>query len=339
MNRKIIGILICMLLSGISIFSNASAVIVKTDHSWKIEDDYSFPQQGDYDYGITNEDIQDYALNIKSIHYVGKTITIKADIHNYGLCFISGGYGWYSSNGRSCWVEWDFNYPTTTTVDISYRCYDDVTVDWRVELDGTHLVSLSVPGVGSSKNWKIVTIEDVDITAGPHTLFLGTYQMDYYPDYRVDWVKIGDLKIEAESYDRMGGNDPNPDLRGVHIIPKDINVQLWNGNPFDGVLLFEDFVGDTNSVIDNKHLYPGNTYPAHYIENNGVSRIEYEYTIQSIKDKIYVIIDPDDILEEINEDNNFASKKIFDLNQFSNLFERFLQHFPMFEKILNQIIL
>ena len=337
MNKKIFGILVCILLIGISIFSNVSAIIVKTDHNWKIEDDYSFPQIGDYDYGISNQNIHNCALCMINNLYVGKTITIKADIHNYGLCFIGGGWGWYSSNGRSCWVEWDFNYPTTTTVDISYRCWDDVTVDWRVELDGAHLASPSVPGVGSKKNWKIVTIEDVDITAGPHTLFLGTYQMDYYPDYHVDWVKIGDLKIEAESYNRMGGNDPNPDLRGVSIVPGDINVQLWNGNPFDGVLLNEDFVGNTNTVIDNKHQYSGNTYLAHYIENNGVSRIEYEYTVQSIKDKIFVIIDPDDTLNEINEDNNFASKKIFRLNQFNNLFERFLQRFPLFEKILNQI--
>ena len=60
--------------------------------------------------------------------------------------------------------------------------------------------------------------------------------MDYYPDYHLDWIKIGDMQIEAENYDRMGGNDPNPDWRGLHIMPMGVNppsyhnlkIQIWD---------------------------------------------------------------------------------------------------------------
>jgi hypothetical protein len=282
-------------------------------HDVTIIDDYSYPGYFDYDYGLGYGDI-----HINNKYEKNGEITISADIHNYGICKVLGGYGWYSSTGRSCWVEWDFNYSTTETVDISFRCIDDVSVHWRVELDSVELASPNVPGVGSNLNyWKIVTIEDVLITEGSHTLFLGTYQQDYYPDYKLDWVKIGDIHIEGEKYDRMGGNDPNSDWRGVRIDPSGANpptytnlaVQLWNGDPLSGgVLLHEDFVGEINSVMDRWHVYPGNYFDAHYIENEGVGVLEYIWTPRGeIRNyDIYVVVDPYDVLEEINETNNVA---------------------------------
>jgi len=282
-----------------------------------IIDDNSYPGYEDYDYGLGYSDI-----HISNDYEKNGEITISADIHNYGICRVHGGHGWYSSNGRSCWVEWDFNYSTTELVDISYRCIDDVSVHWRVELDGIELASPNVPGVGSGYNyWKIVTIRNVSISEGPHTLFLGTYQMDYNPDYKIDWIKIGDIHIETENYDRMGGNDPNSDLRGVHIVPMGANpptttnlvAQIWNGDPSsDGVLLQEDFIGEKNMVIDRWHNYPGNTFEAYYIENEGIGVIEYEWTprVEIRNYDIYIVIDPYEVLDEINETNNIAHTSI-----------------------------
>lgn len=329
----VIGIII--LFVGAGLVPNMFTIIVKADHNWTIDDDYSFPKVGDYDYGISSQDL----VFDNDDPSVGDTITITADIHNYGLCLVSSPYGWYSPDGRSCWIEWDFSYPITDTIDISYRCYDDVTVDWRVELDGNHLASPSVPGVGSNNYWKIVTIEDVNITAGSHTLFLGTYEMDFYPDYRLDWVKIGDLKIEAETYDRMGGFDPEPDWCGVIIYPRDITVQIWQGDPLsDGVLLYEDFVGDTNTVKDFNHLYPENSYTAQYIENNGTGKISCEYTIKSFWDEIYVVIDPDNFLNETDESNNMVSKPCPYNIPFMPFWMKLLERFPHLFPILRELI-
>jgi hypothetical protein len=273
-----------------------------------IMDDHAFPQSNDWDFGLSATDIQ---LSNPS-PAVGEPVTIVAGIHNLGLGQADSAWGWYSPNGRSCWGEWDFNSPATETVDISYRCRDDVTVDWRVELDGVHLGSPSVPGVGTGTHWKTVTLHDVPITAGPHTVFLGTYQMDYYPDYRLDWVQIGDQRIEAETYDRMGGNDPNPDLRGLTIWPREVAVRVWDGLPNQGTLLFEGPVGDTNTVIDSAHQYPGYTWPARYISNNSLASVAATW-IPSTGGwhDLYVQVDPAGTLTEIDEMNNIAHLSVW----------------------------
>ena len=276
-----------------------------------IKDDHSFPGYNEFDYGLSSSDIH---LGNSSPD-AGETTTITAYVHNYALCRARTAWGWYSSSGRSAWAEWDFNYPDDGMVDISFRCHDDVSVHWRVELDGVELASPNVPGCGSGDHWKIVTIHDVPIISGPHTLFLGTYQLDFYPDYCVDWLQIGDVRIEAETYDRMGGNDPNSDYRGLYISPRAANppascnltVQIWEGDPSaGGILLCEDFVGPTNTVIDSGHHYTGGTYEAHYIENGGQAALSCEWNPANPGAEIYVVVDPYDVLNEIDETNNVA---------------------------------
>ena len=287
------------------------------DYVVTIEDDFSYPQYSDRDYGLEANDIEFSNENPQP----GETVTIRAAVHNHGVCQAGGAWGWYSSNGRSCWGEWDFDYTGPDFVDISYRCQDkDATVRWRVELDGVHLASVDVPRSATDVSWKVVTIHDVPISAGGHRLFLGTYQMDYYPDYHLDWLRIGDVHIEAEDYTRMGGNDPNPDLRGLGVFPRaanppastDLTVQLWNGDPSaGGVLLAEDFVGETNEVIDSGHDYSGNRYTAHYIANNDVGTLEVDWTPPTAGTyDLYVVVDPHEVLNEIDEDNNVTHRTI-----------------------------
>ena len=281
-----------------------------------IEDDFSHPQYAEYDYGLTDEDI---GLS-NSNPPIGESVTITAHINNSGSCIAYAPHGHYSSNGRSAWAEWDFSSPVSATIDISYRCRDDVSVDWRVELDGIHLASPTVPGCGTGLHWKIVTIHDVPITAGAHTIFLGTYQMDFSPDYRLDWIQLGEIHIEAETYDRMGGNDPNPDNRGLLIYPMATNllesyiltVQIWDGNPnMDGILLFEDFVGPTNEIYDYWHCSPANTITVQYIESGGQAAIECEWIPEGPGEHdIYIVIDPNEVLGEVDETNNIAHRSI-----------------------------
>ncbi|MCD4690334.1 DNRLRE domain-containing protein [bacterium] len=278
--------------------------------------DDMFPLWEEWDWGLLDEDI---IADIPS-PLVGEQVTITTTIHNLALCQARGAHGWYSPIGRSCWGEWDFSTTRDDTVDISYRCRDDVDVDWRIELDGLHLYTMTVPGVGDTNLWNIVTVRDVPIPAGQHRIFLGTYQMDYNPDYFVDWITIGDTRIEAETYDRMGGNNPDGDMCGLTIEPRAsdppntsrITVQLWDGEPQgSGVLLFEEFVGPTNTVADVYDDYPENYFEAHYIPSGGSADLTHQWTpVDTDTQEFYVVVDPDSLLVEIDETNNIAVFRI-----------------------------
>lgn len=281
-----------------------------------IELDDSFPRWEAWDWGLSEGDIQ--ADN--PAPFVGEPVTITATIHNYALCQARSAHGWYSPLGRSCWGEWDFTTTRAETIDVSYRCRDNWDVDWRIELDGLHLHTLTVPSLGDTNLWNIVTVRDVPVGAGNHRIFLGTYQMDYDPDYFVDWIEIGDSRIEAETYDRTGGNDPDGDKRGLTIEPRAcdppdssrITVQLWEGDPEGtGTMLFEGFVGPTNTVADVGDHYADNYYEAHYIPSNGSAGISHHWTPADTDTQVfYIVVDPDSLLGEINETNNVATFRI-----------------------------
>ena len=110
----------------------------------------------------------------------------------------------------------------------------------------------------------------------------------------------------------MGGNDPNPDFRGLSVYPRDIKLQIWDGDPGSGILINETLVGEEQIVIDRQQNHPGNTYYAHYIENNGVYTVGIPWKpSHGFIHKISVVIDPYDDLDEIDETNNFYSKIVF----------------------------
>ncbi len=271
-----------------------------------ITDDPAPPHYRDYDYAV---DPSDMTLSV-STPAVGDTVTLSAVVRNLALCRAGGAWGHYSPDGRSCWAEWDFcrTNNSNDVVDISFRCQDDVDVHWRIELDGVELASPTVPGVTSQDHWKIVTVHDVPVSPGPHVLFLGTYQMDYYPDYHLDWLQVGDVRIEAETYARMGGNDSDPDLRGLSVWPRDIVVRVTDGPP-DGehTLLWQGPVGDIATITDHHHEHPGYTCEAHCIASAGQAAISADWTpLTPGIHSLFVVVDPDDVLHETDEDNNIA---------------------------------
>ncbi len=278
--------------------------------------DTSAPRWEEWDWGLADEDV----TADDPSPFVGEPVTITARISNYALCQARSAHGWYSPIGRSCWGEWDFSTSRAETVDIAFRCRDNWDVDWRVELDGLHLESLTVPSLGDTNTWNIVTIRDVPVAAGRHRIFLGTYQMDYDPDYFLDWIEVGNARIEAEDYDRTGGNDPDGDKRGLTIEPRasdppdssNITVQLWEGDPEGGgALLLEEFVGQVNTVADVGDEYPTNSFLAHYIPSDGSAELTYEWVPDSTDSVLFfIVVDPDSLLDETNEDNNVASLRI-----------------------------
>ena len=158
-----------------SIFSTAR----ENTYDITIKPDDVYPRWKDYDYAVQNVAVHGW---IKNKH-------ILVTIENKGLCQAASGYGWYSANGRSCWGEWNFWQDKDDVVDIKFRVGDSIPepgAKYRIELDGIHLGDIKIPATDS---WYIVTVHNVSIERGEHTLFLGTYQMDYYPDYHLDYIR------------------------------------------------------------------------------------------------------------------------------------------------------
>ncbi|HEC81945.1 MAG TPA: zinc-ribbon domain-containing protein [Thermoplasmatales archaeon] len=277
----------------------------------------SFVSQGEImllkDFSSPGWEEFDYAVEPSGVRVIstGTGYVIEADVRNLGLCEARSNYGWWSSDGRSCWGEWDFEFNDSETVDIQLRVGDNSPepgAEYRVELDGSHLGDFQVP---ADDSWYIVIIPDVFVSAGKHTVFVGTYEMDFHPDYYLDYIKIGDLRLEGEEYSRSGGNDPNSDLQGLWVEPSDVKVQFWDGSPNDGgVLISEKTVGVPQVASDHKHLYLNNTFVTHFIPSNGVYTVNVSWDGSREFHKIYVVVDPYDELEEVDETNNVAVKTV-----------------------------
>ncbi|RLF28140.1 MAG: hypothetical protein DRN01_00695 [Thermoplasmata archaeon] len=265
--------------------------------------DFSSPGWEEFDYAVESSDVR--------IVSTSEGYVIEADIRNLGLCEARSNYGWWSSEGRSCWGEWDFEFNDSETVDIKLRVGDNSPepgAEYRVELDGLHLGDFQVPATDS---WYIAAIPDVFVSAGKHTVFVGTYEMDYYPNYYLDYIKIGALRLEGEEYSRSGGNDPNPDLQGLWVKPSDVKVQFWDGSPNSGgVLISEKTVGKTQVASDHKHLYLNNTFVTYFIPSNGVYTVNVSWDGSIGYHEIYVVVDPYDELAETNETNNVVVKTV-----------------------------
>ncbi len=237
--------------------------------------------------------------------------TLNVTVKNNAYCMAAQQCGWYSETGRSAWGEWDFYQESDEMVNISFRIGEDVPepgATYRFELDGLYLGDMTIP---ATDTWYLVTVHNVTILQGDHTLFAGTYEMDYHPNYYIDYILIGNQRIEGEEYTRMGGNDPEPDWSGLYVCPGDVAVEFWQGDPYDsGILIGEIDIGKEQTVADSYHEYPEYTYITHYIENNGIYAGSYNWTpaVQNETYDVYVllksVVNMQHIHEEINLSNN-----------------------------------
>ncbi|MBN2066133.1 MAG: hypothetical protein JW771_04920 [Candidatus Thermoplasmatota archaeon] len=253
----------------------------------------------------------DYAIDTIRVIQEGEGYTIEVDVENLGLCTANSAYGWASSTGRSCWGEWDFGYDFSHITDISFRVGDsspEPGAKYRIELDGVHLGDAQVP---ANDSWYVVTVHNVSIDAGLHTLFLGTYQMDSRPDIYLDYIVVGEQRIEAERYDRTGGNDPDPDRQGFYVNPANLTIQFWDGEvQGNGALISEQKIGMNQTVADTGHDYPGNNFITYYVPSNTVYTVTTPWAASLGDHAIYVIIDPSNESAETNKMNNIASKYV-----------------------------
>lgn len=263
-----------------------------------IKEDNSNPAWEEYDYSIKNLKIEKKGLFRNYIH---------VQVKNEGLCQAHGTYGWFSPTAKSSWAKWFFINFRREVVDIVLRVGDDSPepgARYKFNLDFTHLGDFQVPATDS---WYLVTIHNVLIRPGIHTIFLGTYNMNKQPDFYLDYIEIGEKRIEGEDYQSMGGNTLNRNLRGLNIYPKNVRLQLWEGPPDKGGKLFYDSVlGKKQIVIDSNNRRLTSYRIVHYIENNGKFSVEIPWFPGFFKTShtIYAIIDPYDDLKEVNENNN-----------------------------------
>ena len=82
---RIMALTIIGILFGAGGIQNIIPIVSANKYIVSIENDYSFPQATDYDYGVTSDDIVFSDDNAKP----GESITISANIHNDGLTRIS----------------------------------------------------------------------------------------------------------------------------------------------------------------------------------------------------------------------------------------------------------
>lgn len=270
-----------------------------------IKEDSSYPSWEEYDYSIENLKIIQKGL-FRNYIYV--------QVKNNGLCVAHGTHGWFSLNGKSCWAKWHFTTIRREVVDIVLRVAEDApkpSARYKLNLDFMHLGDFQVPATNS---WYLVTFHNVLIRPGIHTIFLGTYNVNQQRDYYVDYITIGEKRIEGEEYFSMGGNTLNRNFRGLTIYPKDIRLQLWDGHPEHGGKLFYDsLIGKKQIVIDCSNEILASKRIAHYIENNGKFCVEVPWFSGFFKTPhtIYAILDPNDDLKEVNENNNQQNISIY----------------------------
>ncbi len=319
--KKIIGILLVILMLVTSFTTFAFQEENENDKFLKLMmESGSFGSS--YDITIIEDDVYpgfldcDLSILTASAESNQDGWTINVTAKNNAYCMATSCWGWYSPTGRSCWGEWDFYQESEKTVNISLRLADDEPepgATYRIELvvDELFLGDITIPATNS---WYLATIHNVTLTQGVHTLFAGTYQMDYYPDIYLDYILVGDQRIEGEEYDRMGGNDPEPDGKGLLVSPYNVAIEFWEGNPYDsGILIGETDIGKEQEIIDMNHIYPEYTYTTHYIENNATYSANYEWVplIQKDSYDIYVLLKADFMGGLIYDTNNSNNLKHF----------------------------
>ncbi len=135
--------------------------------------------------------------------------------------------------------------------------------------------------------------------------------MDYAPDIYLDYIVVGEKRIEAESYNRTGGNDPDPDRQGFFVTPANLSIQFWDGEvQGNGTLISEQKIGMNQTVADTGHNYLGKNFTTYYLPNNMAYTVTTPWNASLGNHTIYVVIDPSNESAEINKMNNVASKYV-----------------------------
>ncbi|UCG70778.1 MAG: hypothetical protein JSV09_07215, partial [Thermoplasmata archaeon] len=245
--KKILSELICIALISAG-FVMVGIKNVTSDYTITREDD-PYPNWGDL--AVFSGEI-----SVDASLFVGKASTIEIDVHNLGITYA---ITWHDGD----YVEYDFYQSSDQTLDIKIRIRSigDAT-DTDVKLDRA-----SIARFNSMPEYDIITIHNVPISTGDHTIRIT--QMSDSPtqgdDLYIDWLEIGNNRIECEFYNRSDGNDPNKDLRGVDgIQPSDITVKFY----VDNILIAEnDKIGSHSNSVPGGYPYP----EAYFIPNMGSS--------------------------------------------------------------------
>lgn len=170
----------------------------------------------------TNPDLAVYEENLTMSDdpRVGEETQITIPIHQQGLtdarAYHDGDYG-----------EYDFHLDRSKTIDIKVKVAavsgEPVSdTGFRAKLDGETLVSKDItPG------YEVVTIQDVSVSQGEHTLRVAQTTDGYHENLKFDWIKFGDIHREAELFDRTGSYTGDPEGGYDQIFPHGIEAKLY----------------------------------------------------------------------------------------------------------------
>jgi hypothetical protein len=235
-------------------------------------------------------------MTFSYLFFVGKETTITADVYNHAISYAST---WHYGD----YAEYDFSQNLTETLDIELRV--------RSTSDPTstevHLNGALIGSFNSLPAFDIVTLHDISVVSGSHTIRV-TQKSDspsQGDSVIIDWIKVGNLTIEGELYDRSYGTDSNPSFRGVDmIVPSKLKAKFY----VDGVLHWENLdIGSHTNAVPGDSLYSA----VDFIPNSGFTNTSIKWTPSTPGFHTISVEVLSGVGGDINISNNIASKTIF----------------------------
>lgn len=211
---------------------------------------------------------------------VETNVSITAEIQNYGICWAElwHGHTVLPPNDNNEWMEFYFTQNSPKKERLSLRARNNGTNArvniWINEtgLMGEELVRHAEFIINSTSWTTYEFMGTLNITAGEHRVRINLVNGEM-SEVDIDWLKIGNLHIEAETYVDMGGNDIDPDNRGVDkITPGNVIVDFYDVTPTSQVKINGDvLIGDINYINPNNTLLK-------YVKNGGTTHAEVNWT-------------------------------------------------------------
>ena len=242
------------------------------------------------------------------VHY-GTAVSISADIHNLGICWVVLG-----DNGD--FVGYDIDQPTSfndITIAVRWRGTASFGASVRVSLgyDGT----VDVTGdfnVTITTAWRTDTASGnyvISRPSGPYVVRVALLLGGNLGDIHVDWINVtmGTTTHFFEAEDYNPSTTTPAHSNGVDgISPYDALVRFYDGAPDSG----GSQIGADQLVGDGNYVHNLSTW-VQYIRNGGDAPASVTWTAAPPGyHDIYVVVDPDDGIPEADEANNKAFKTI-----------------------------
>ncbi len=121
----------------------------------------------------------------------------------------------YILNGE--WLEYTVNVSATGKYDLSIRlATDGAGKTMHAEIDGQNITgAITIPNTAGFQTWQTVTVPNLSLTAGNHTLRLA-FDADYF---NINYIKFDKATVTsiADDFENVGLLYPNPFEHSLHL--------------------------------------------------------------------------------------------------------------------------